>query len=141
MPEKRQFQKNENKAWRYHHFTLYLWQWHVTDVIFVFIIGLYFSLLHPPPLPPSFNSPKNKKKTWKYHFTQLHQKSWSQAILFLTCLWFWAIFCPFTPITAQKIKIKRKNEKKTWKYHHFTQLYQKSWSHAILFLTYDTWQM
>ena len=103
----------------------------------------YWAILFPftsPPLPPSFNSPKNKKKTWKYHFTQLHQKSWSQAILFLTCLWFWAIFCPITPITAQKIKIKRKNEKKTWKYHHFIQLYQKSWSHAVLFLTYDTWQ-
>ena len=26
---------------------------------------------------------------------------------------FWAICCPFTPITAQKIKIKKKNEKKT----------------------------
>ena len=25
---------------------------------------------------------------------------------------FWAIFCPFAPFTAQKIKIKKKNDKK-----------------------------
>ena len=37
---------------------------------------------------------------------------------------FWAIFFPFTPLTAQKIKIK-KNEKNTWRYHHFTYAYQK----------------
>ena len=32
---------------------------------------------------------------------------------------FWAIFCPFTPLTAQKIKIL-KNEKKAGRYHLFT---------------------
>ena len=26
---------------------------------------------------------------------------------------FWAIFCPFTPLTAQKIKIKKKKKEKT----------------------------
>ena len=40
----------------------------------------------------------------------------------------WAIFCPFAPITAQKMKISE-NEKSTWRYHHFTQVYQKSWSY------------
>ena len=38
---------------------------------------------------------------------------------------FWAIFCPFTPLTTLKIKIL-KNEKKAWRYHHFTQVCQKS---------------
>ena len=37
---------------------------------------------------------------------------------------FWAIFCPFTPLTTQKAKIL-KNEKKAWGYHHFTHVYQK----------------
>ena len=32
---------------------------------------------------------------------------------------FWAIFYPFTPLTAQKINIL-KNEKKSGRYHHFT---------------------
>ena len=37
----------------------------------------------------------------------------------------WAIFYPFTPLTAQKIKIRR-SEKKPWRYHHFTIVYQNS---------------
>ena len=52
----------------------------------------------------------------------------------------WAIFYPFTPLTAQKIKI-RKSEKKPWRYHHFTIVYQNSWSYATLFLRYGAWRM
>ena len=44
------------------------------------------------------------------------------------CFSFWAIFCPFTSVTAQR-------------YHHFTQVYQKSRSYAILFLRHGTWWM
>ena len=53
---------------------------------------------------------------------------------------FLAIFCPFTSLTAQKVKIK-KNEKNAGIYHHFTIVYQKSWSYAILFLRYGAWRM
>ena len=52
---------------------------------------------------------------------------------------FWTIFCPFTPLT-QKIKVLKK-WKKTWRYHHFTKVYQKLWSYALLLLRYDAWQM
>ena len=38
---------------------------------------------------------------------------------------FWAIFCTFTPLKAQKIKISEKKEKNTWKYNQFTKVYQK----------------
>ena len=48
----------------------------------------------------------------------------------------WAIFCPLTPVTVQKMKIEKNWKKNTWKYHHFTQVYEKSWSYAILFLRY-----
>ena len=51
---------------------------------------------------------------------------------------FWAIFCPFASLTARKIKIKKTYEKNAGRYHHFTIVYQKSWSYAILFLRYDT---
>ena len=37
---------------------------------------------------------------------------------------FWTIFCPFTPITNQKIKILKKWEK-AWRYYHFTNVYHK----------------
>ena len=50
---------------------------------------------------------------------------------------FWAIFCPFTPLTAQKIK----NEKNTWIYYHFTHMYQKLWSHDVQFLRYGAHEM
>ena len=49
---------------------------------------------------------------------------------------FWAIFCPFTPLTAQKIKIKKMN---TWRYH-FTYVYPKLWSDKQ-FLRYGVQQM
>ena len=46
--------------------------------------------------------------------------------------WF---FCPFTPLATHKLKIlKKKTKTNTRRYHHFTQVYQKSWSYAILFL-------
>ena len=45
----------------------------------------------------------------------------------------WAIFFPFTPITAQKIKIKKQN---TWIYHPFTDVCQKLRSDDARFLTY-----
>ena len=122
--------------------------------------------------------------------------SWDMARHGCNCyFYFWTIFCPFIPLTAQKIKISKKwkkcpqdviilhkcpkimitwytapeiwgvtdvivifdfwlffalllekwkfqkKEKNTWGYHHFTQLYQKSWSYATLFLRYGTWWM
>ena len=48
---------------------------------------------------------------------------------------FWAIFCPFTPLTAGKMKIFKKS-KSTSRYHHFTLVHQKSYSDPILFLRY-----
>ena len=51
---------------------------------------------------------------------------------------FWGIFCPFTHLTAQKIK---KNFKKAWIYHHFTYVYKKLWSVDVHFLIYGAWWM
>ena len=52
---------------------------------------------------------------------------------------FWAIFSPFIPWTARKIKFW-KNEKKACRYHHFTYVYQKLWSDNVLFLRYAVQQ-
>ena len=51
---------------------------------------------------------------------------------------FWAIFNPFTTLTAPKHENlkKKKRKKNALKYNNFTQVYQKSWSYAILFLRY-----
>ena len=104
-----------------------------STVTIFFHFGLYFALLPP-------NSPKNKKlkklkktsgdnmifhKCTKNHYYLLYC-SWDKARDGCNCCFsFWAIFCPFTSTTAQKIKIS-----KIWKNtstYHFTQLYQKLW--------------
>ena len=66
--------------------------------------------------------------------------SWDMECNGQNFLSFWTIFCLFTPLTAQKIKIL-KNEKISWRYHHFTQLYQKLWSDDVQFLRYGARQM
>ena len=48
---------------------------------------------------------------------------------------------PFLPPNNPQNKNLRENEKNTLRYHHLTQLYQKSWSYAILFLRYRAWCM
>ena len=67
--------------------------------------------------------------------------SWDMACGRYNYFSFWAIFCPFTPLTTQKWKFQKKNERNVWRYHFLTQLYQKSWSYVLLFLRYSTWQM
>ena len=163
--------KNEKRPWRFYHVTqvyhkIMTTRYTVpemrreTDVIFIFHCGLLlFALLSPNNLKKE-NCKKFWKRTatatkttWRYHhFTKLYQKSWSYAILFLRymvhdgcncCFSFWAIFCPFTALTAQKVKVSKKWKKytHTWKYHHSAQVCQKSWWYAILLLGYGGWQM
>ena len=54
---------------------------------------------------------------------------------------FSAIFCPFTFLTAWKIKILKKWKTSLGRYHRFTMVFQKSWSYVILFLRYGMWRM
>ena len=56
--------------------------------------------------------------------------SWDMVCDGCNCFWFWAIFYPFTPYQPKKCKFQKMK---------FTQVYQKSWSYAILFLRYGTW--
>ena len=72
------------------------------------------------------------------------------AILFLrydawqiVVFYFELFFFPFTllPLTFRKIKIKKKMWEKNLDMSSFTQVYQKSWSYAILFLRYGAWWM
>ena len=173
------------------------------DVI-IFHFGPSFALL-----PSSKNQNFRKMKKTPGDIITLYKCTKNQNHM-LYCLWdvvcdrcncyfsFGAIFCPFTPLTAQKIKILKewkkcleissfynsvpkimiicytgpeiwcvtdviifyfrpvfallppwqpakskflKNESNAWRYHHFTQVYQKPWSYAILFLRYGVSQM
>ena len=74
------------------------------------------------------------QKGTKNHDQMLHC-SWDIAHGRCNCHCpFWGIFSPFTPLIAPKKMKLQKNAKNTWRYHHLTQVYQKSWSYAILLL-------
>ena len=62
--------------------------------------------------------------------------SWDMARDTCNCYFsYWAIFCPFISLTAQKIKIStKKKEKNVRRYHHFTHVYQKLWLDDVRFL-------
>ena len=124
----------------------------------------YFSPFTPLTTPENQNPNKMKKtprdiiilhRCTKNHCHMLYC-SWDIVCDGCNCYFsFWAIFWPFTSLTAWKKKIskkmkkqKQKKQKKkteknttasttiTWRYHHFTQVYQKSWSYSTLFLRY-----
>ena len=51
-------------------------------------------------------------------------------------------YLPYYPFNSLKNEnFKKMKKKNKWRYHHFTYVYQKSWSYAILFLRYGMWQM
>ena len=122
--------------------------WCMTDVIVISHFGLLFPLLYSPKSPKNQNFEKMKKNPGniiilhKCTINENHMMyvSWDIMHDRQNFLSFWTVFCPFTPLTTQKIKIF-KEWKCTWRYHHFTQVQQKSWSYAILFLRYGVWWM
>ena len=82
--------------------------------------GPFFALL-PPLTTQKIKILENWKKLLEISsFTQVYQKSWSYMLycsLDITCnkfnyFPFWAIFCPFTSLTTQKIKILKKWKKR-----------------------------
>ena len=50
-------------------------------------------------------------------------------------------FLPLHPPNNPNNQNFEKLKKNPWRYHHFTQVYQKSRSYAILFRRYGTWRM
>ena len=92
--------------------------WRVTDVI-IFHFGLFFALL-PLQQPKKWKFQKSEKnpgdiiilhKYAKNHDYMLYC-SWDMAHNTCNCYFsFWAIFCTFTPLTAQKIDISKKKKK------------------------------
>ena len=92
-------------------------KWSTTDIIFSHF-GPFFTLLPPPNNPENQNFEKIKINACKYHYlTQVYHKWQSYDVWFLrygaqqNFLLFWAIFCRFTSLTAQKINISKKWKK------------------------------
>ena len=81
--------------------------------------GLFFPFL--PPMDPENQNQEKGKKTWRhYHFTNVYHK-WQLYVVWCMFpeIWvatdifcsFWAIFCPFIPLTTWNIKILKKMKK------------------------------
>ena len=127
---------NKN-SWRYYHFMhehheYKFLRYGVRQSIF-FLISGYFLPFYLPNSLKNENFKKMEKmlgdkillKCTKTHDHKLYC-SWDMACDGCNCCFlFWAIFCPFTHLTVQKMKISKKMEENTWRY--FTQLYQKLW--------------
>ena len=136
--------------WRYYHsgdiITLYLCTINDNHMMYAStdmecdrqnVIFLSFWTVFCPLPPPLTNWKmkilKNEKHSSRYHhFTLVYHKndirmmydSWDMERDKQNFLSFWSVFCPFTTLTTQKIKIFKK-WKKTWKYYHFTNVYHK----------------
>ena len=136
-PKNQNFEKMKKNCWGHHHFT-HLYQ-----------------------KPQSYEVQFLRYKEWKNeNFKKIKNVPGDIIILHnctknndhrLYCSWdmardrcncyfsFWAIFCPFTLLKAQKIKFLKK-WKNTRRYHNFRQVYQKLWLDDIRFLRYGAWQ-
>ena len=122
------FEKHEKNAWRYHHFTLAnhkWWSYNVWSLRYGAQQTEFLTLWTIfCPLTP-FNNPENqnfeKKKKTLGNIIILHKctinenhmvyDSWDMEHDRHNFFSFWAIFCRFTPLTTQKIKILKKKKK------------------------------
>ena len=116
--------------------------WTTTDF---FVIMCHFLPFYPLNSPQNKNIKKMKKIPGdiiilhKYPKNHDHMLYCSRHTARDTCncyFSFWALFCPFTPITDRKTKISGKIKKNNWKYHHFTHVY-KNHDHML----YCSWNM
>ena len=129
-PRRSKFWKNEQHTWRYYHFTNAYHKWQSYDVWFLryevqqtefFVILDCFLPFYPTMDPENQNFEKMKKTLEDIIILQMFTINDSHMIYGFSdteCnrqnffLSFWTIFCPFTPLTTQKIKILKK-----WKNH------------------------
>ena len=109
--------KTKTKTRRHYNFTNVHHKWQSYDKWFLrygvwqpdFLSFWTICLPFYTPNTKNQNFEKNEKKnSWTHHhLTQVYQKSWSYNTLFLRYD-AWQYFCPFTPLTTQKIKIFKK---------------------------------
>ena len=95
-----------------------------------------------PLLTPKIKNWKKKKKIRRhflFHMCTINNDSWDIRRNTQKFLSFWTIFCPFIPLTNQKIKILKK-WKNPWRYYHFTFVYHEWQSYDVRFLRYRVQQ-
>ena len=156
---KSKFWKNEEKkGLRHHHFTQVYhndnlmmydsWDMNPNRQNFLSFWAIFFPFT--PLTTQKIKMLKNRKKgpgdiiishrCTKNHDNMLHC-SWDVEHDRFNYFSFWAIFCPFTYLTALKIKIKKKMKKSLEISSFYTSVPKIMIIYAILFLRYDVWQI
>ena len=120
--------------------------WHMTDLIRIFHFGQFFA-------QTAWKMKVSKKiiKTKCLEISSFNTKnhdyilysSWEMAFDGCNCYFsFWAIFCPFTSLTAQKMKISKKKEKKRKKHLEISSFYTSAPKSMITWFTLpEIWGM
>ena len=149
----------KNKTWRYYHFTYVYHKWQSYDVWLLrygvwqteFLSFWTIFCLSPPKNLKNQNFEKMKKRPGDIIIllkcTENHDHtlycSWYGMWQMYNCYFsLWAIFFPFTPVTAQKMNISKKWNKKSGDIiilHICTKNYDHNY--VILLLIYNMWQM
>ena len=90
------------------------------------VIMDHFLPFYPPPPPNKKKTKKEKNQNFEKMKKIAEVSSFYTCVADITIIWgtvpqirsetqnflsFWAIFCPFTPLTTQKIKISKKSKK------------------------------
>ena len=117
------------KSWRYYHFTLAYRKWQLYVVWFLrsgvrqteYFLNLdHFLHIYTRLQPRKSKFWKNEKISWRYHQSIQVYHKWQWYDVMIPEIWnatdriflsFWATFCPFSPVTIQKIKILKKWKK------------------------------
>ena len=120
--------------------------WDIEQHILKLVILTYFFPFYPPKNPKNQNFEKRKKAHGDniiLHICTINYNmmygSWDMECDTQNFLSLWTVFCPFTLLRTQKIKIL-KNEKKHWRYYQFTHVYHKWQSYDVWFLRNGVWQ-
>ena len=109
--------------------TISQWLWKISSIFFDFVskckkILLDFFLNCPRILQNCSSNLLNSPQFWASKCCgnpDMLYYSWDMARDRCNCHFaFWASFCPFTPLTAQKNQNFKKMKKKAWRNHHFT---------------------
>ena len=116
--------KKWKQTWRYYHFTnvYHKWQsynvslliWSGTENYFCHF-GSFFALL--PPKDQDFEKMKKTSgdiiilRRFTINDNHMMYSFWDHEHDRQTFLWFWTIFCPFTPLKTWKIRILKKMKK------------------------------
>ena len=130
----------------YNHMMYFYWDIEHDRENFFVILDCFLSF-YPPMDPENQNFEKMKQMLGdiilhmctindSYNVWLLRYEAWQTE--FFVILDHFLYFYPFDNPKSQHFE---KMKKDAWRYHYFTQVYQKSWWHAILFLRYGMQRM